>query len=233
VRQAFVYTPPGYDANPSARYPVLYLVQGMGEDQRAWVEQGRLAEILDNLIARGEAQEMIVVVEDAGTAAGYAPRGGSGRGATGRGRGNAGAAFPQIFISETVPMIDATYRTIADREHRAMAGASLGAAQMFQITQDHVDLFSHVGSFSAPFGYPAVPSGYDGLLGDPDEFTKRIKTLYVSAGSTEANAGARMFQEQLEAAGIAHTYYEAPGNGHGWHTWRKSLHGFVQLLFKD
>jgi RNA polymerase sigma factor (sigma-70 family) len=232
VRQAFVYTPPSYDVKPAARFPVLYLVQGMGEDQRAWIEQGRLAEIMDNLIARGEAREMIVVVEDAGTAAGYAPRGG-GRGGAGRSRGNAAAAFPQVFISETVPMIDATYRTAADREHRAMAGASLGAAQMFQITQDHLDLFSHVGSFSAPFGYPGVPFGYDGLLSDPDAFAKRIATLYVSAGSTEANAGARMFHEQLEAAGIAHTYYEAPGNGHGWHTWRKSLYGFAQLLFKE
>jgi RNA polymerase sigma factor (sigma-70 family) len=229
VRQAFVYTPPRYDASPTTRYPVLYLVQGMGEDQRAWVEQGRLAEIMDNLIATAAAREMIVVVEDPGTAAGFAPRGGGRRE---RG-GNAGAPFPQVFISETVPMIDATYRTIPSREHRAMAGASLGAAQVFQITQDHLDLFAHVGSFSAPFGYPAVPSGFDGLLSDPDAFAGRVKTLYVSAGGAESNAGARMFHEQLDAAGIAHTYYEAPGNGHGWHAWRKSLHGFVQLLFKD
>ena len=130
-------------------------------------------------------------------------------------------------------MIDATYRTIADREHRAMAGASLGATQVFQITQDHPDLFSHVGSFSAPFGYPVVPTGYDGLLGDPTEFAKRVKVLYVSAGGAESNEGARMFHDQLQAAEVAHVYYEAPGNGHGWHAWRKSLHGFAQLLFKD
>lgn len=233
VRQAFVYTPPGYDEKPQRRYPVLYLLHGIGEDQRAWVEQGRVGEIMDNLIARGEAKEMIVVVEDAGTAAGYAPRGAGGGRRPGRGRGDARAAFAQIFISETIPMVDATYRTIADREHRAMAGTSQGAAQTLQVTQDHLDLFAYVGSFSAVIGYPAVPSGYGGLLGDPDEFAKRVRVLYVSAGGTENNPGAREFREQLEAAGVPHVYYEAPGNGHGWHAWRKSLHGFVQLLFKD
>jgi RNA polymerase sigma factor (sigma-70 family) len=232
TRQAFVYTPPGYDGKPRQRYPVLYLLAGIGEDQRAWAEQGRIGEIMDNLIARGAAEEMIVVMEDAGTAAGYAPRGAGGR-RQGRGRGDARAAFAQVFISETIPMIDATYRTIPERGHRAMAGTSQGAAQTLQITQDRLDLFAYVGSFSAVIGYPAVPSGYGGLLGDPDEFAKRVRVLYVSSGGTENNSGAREFHDQLEAAGVAHVYYEAPGNGHGWHAWRKSLHGFAQLLFKD
>jgi len=232
TRQAFVYTPPGYDENPQRRYPVLYLLHGIGEDQRAWVEQGRLGEIMDNLIARGEAKEMIVVVEDAGTAAGYAPRVGNRR--PGRGRvSDARAAFAQVFITETIPMIDAAYRTIPDREHRAMAGTSQGAAQTLQITQDRLDTFAYIGSFSAVIGYPAVPSGYGGLLGDPDEFAKRVRVLYLSAGGTENNSGAREFHAQLEAAGVAHVYYEAPGNGHGWHAWRKSLHGFAQLLFNQ
>jgi enterochelin esterase family protein len=231
VRQAFVYTPPGYDAKPKARYPVLYLLHGMGEDQRGWVEQGHADAILDNLIAQGKAQEMIVVMEDAGTGAGYAPRGG--RGAIAGGRGNLGRAFPQILASETIPMIDATYRTIPDRDHRAMAGVSLGGTQTFQITQDHLDKFAYVGSFSAPFGYPAIPAGYGGLLGSPDEFAQQVKVLYVSIGGTENNIGARMFHQQLEGAGIPHVYFEAPGTANGWQTWRKSLYGFAPLLFKD
>jgi enterochelin esterase family protein len=232
VRHAFVYTPPGYDAKPKARYPVLYLLHGMGEDQRGWVEQGQVDAILDNLIAQGKSKEMIVVMEDAGTGAGYAPRSG-GRGAIGDGRGNPGRAFPQILASETIPMIDATYRTIPDRDHRAMAGVSLGGTQTFQITQDHLDKFAHVGSFSAPFGYPAIPAGYGGLLGSPDEFAQQIKVLYVSVGGTENNIGARMFHQQLDGAGIPHVYFEAPGTANGWQTWRKSLYGFAQLLFKD
>jgi enterochelin esterase family protein len=232
VRQAFVYTPPGYDEKPQQRYPVLYLLHGVGEDQRAWVEQGRVAEIMDNLIARGAAKEMLVVVEDAGTAAGHAPRIAGGVGAR-RGRGESRTTFARVFISETVPMIDATYRTLRGREHRAMAGTSQGGTQTLQITQDHLDAFAYAGSFSAVIGYPAVPWGYGGLLGDPDAFAKRMRVLYVSAGGTENNPGAREFHEQLEAGGVAHVYYEAPGNGHGWHTWRKSLHGFAPLLFRD
>ncbi|MCY2953904.1 MAG: sigma-70 family RNA polymerase sigma factor [Planctomycetota bacterium] len=232
VRQAFVYTPPGYDAKPAVRYPVLYLLHGMGEDQRGWVEQGHADAILDNLIAQGTSREMIVVMEDAGTGAGYAPRSG-GRGAIGGGRGNLGRAFSQILTSETIPMIDATYRTIPDRDHRAMAGVSLGGTQTFQITQDHLDKFAHVGSFSAPFGYPAIPTGYGGLLGSPDEFAQQIKVLYVSVGGTENNIAARMFHQQLEGAGISHVFFEAPGTANRWQTWRKSLYGFAPLLFKD
>jgi enterochelin esterase family protein len=232
VRQAFVYTPPGYDAKPAVRYPVLYLLNGMGEDQRGWVEQGQVDAILDNLIAQGKSKEMIVVMEDAGTGAGYAPRS-SGRGAIGGGRDNLGKTFPQIVTSETIPMIDVAYRTIPDRDHRAMAGVSLGGTQTFQITQDHLDEFAHVGSFSAPFGYPAIPAGYGGLLGSPDEFAQQVKVLYVSVGGEENNIGARMFHQQLEGAGVPHVYFEAPGTANGWQTWRKSLYGFAPLLFQD
>ncbi len=229
-RQAFVYTPPGYDEKPTVRYPVLYLLHGMGEDQRAWVEQGRVDAILDNLIAQGKAREMIVVIEDAGTGAGFAPRD-AGRG--GRGRGTLGSGFRQLFIAETVPMIDAAYRTIPDRDHRAMAGVSMGGTVTFQVTQEYLEKFAYVGSFSTTFGYPAIPAGYGGLLGSPDEFAQQVKVLYVSVGGTENSIAARMFHQQLEGAGIPHVYYEAPGNAHGWHTWRKSLYGFAQLLFKD
>jgi RNA polymerase sigma factor (sigma-70 family) len=233
TRQAFVYTPASYDAMPDVRYPVLYLLPGMGEDESAWVDQGRVAAILDNLIAQGRASAMIVVVEDAGTAAGYAERGGS-RGTRGRGgRSDWGGNFPQVFVSETIPMIDATYRTIPDREHRAMAGTSLGATQVLQISQDNLDKFAYVGSFSAPFGYPVVPTGYNGLLGRPDEFAQRVKVFYISAGVNENNTAAQMFHDQLENAGISHFFFEASGNFHGWQTWRKSLYGMVPLLFRN
>jgi enterochelin esterase family protein len=132
-------------------------------------------------------------------------------------------------------MIDSTYRTIPDREHRAMAGLSLGGTQTFQITQANLDKFAWIGAFSPPFGFPDVKTGYNGLMADPGAFAKQVKLLYVSMGSAEAGSGtggARGYHESLEAAGIRHVYYESPGTAHEWQTWRKSIYGFAPLLFR-
>ncbi|HWL62050.1 MAG TPA: alpha/beta hydrolase-fold protein [Steroidobacteraceae bacterium] len=272
ARQAYIYTPPGYDANPAKRYPVLYLQHGMGEDRRAWPHQGRTNFILDNLIAEGRAVPMIVVMEDGGITPGIGGGGGApgpGRGgppgagappggaragggpaggppaggppgAGGPPRGGMGGAGPALdmpftkqIITDVIPMVDANYRTIADREHRAMAGLSLGGTQTYQITQANLDKFSHIGIFSAPFGFPGVETGYNGLLKKPAEFAKQVKVFYVSMGSKEAASTGRAIHEELEKAGVKHTYLETPGTGHEFQTWRKSLHGFTQLLFKD
>ncbi|HVT79822.1 MAG TPA: alpha/beta hydrolase-fold protein, partial [Phycisphaerae bacterium] len=228
TREAIVYTPPSYDARPLARYPVLYLLPGMGEDQHAWTQQGHAAAILDNLIAEGRAREMIVVMEEAGTSRGLAGRGGRGRGRT-----EYGGNFPQMFITETLPMIDASYRTIPDREHRAIAGVSLGGTQAFQLTQENLEQFAYVGAFSAPFGYPAVPAGYNGLLARPDEFAQRFKLLFFSAGTGENLIAAQVFHDQLDNAGVPHIFYEALGTLPGWQSWRPSLHEMAPLLFQD
>jgi enterochelin esterase family protein len=228
TREAIVYTPPSYDARPLARYPVLYLLPGMGENQHAWTEQGHAGAILDNLIAEGRAKEMIVVMEEAGTSGGLAKHG-----PRGRGRAEYGGNFPQIFTSETVPMIDAAYRTIPDRDHRAIAGASLGGTQVFQITQDSLEQFAYAGAFSAPFAYPAVPEGYDGLLARPDEFKRRVKLLFFSAGAAENLIAAQEFHDQLDNAGIPHVFYEVPRTSPGWQSWRPSLHEMAPLLFQN
>ena len=253
TRQAFVYTPPGYDQNTKTRYPVLYLQHGMGEDRRAWPTQGRTNLILDNLIAEKKAVPMIVVMEDGGITPGAAgARGGAGRGAApaggggppaaappaggarggGGGRGLAPMPFVTAVVNDVAPMIDKTYRTIPDREHRAMAGLSLGGTQTYQITQANLDKFAYVGIFSAPFGFPGVETGYDGLLKKPDEFAKRVRLFYVSMGSKEGASTGRSVHEELEKAGIKHVYYESPGTAHEFQTWRRSLHGFAQQLFK-
>lgn len=175
-----------------------------------------------------------------GGAAGAGPAAGGvrgpGRGGPGGpgGRGGFWDAFGQVLIADTIPMIDSTYRTIADREHRAMAGLSLGGTQTYQITQANLDKFASIGIFSAPFGFPGVESGYGGLLQKPEEFDKQVKVFYISMGSKEGPTTGRAPAEQLKAAGIKHvTYYEAPGTGHEFQTWRKSLHGFAQLLFRE
>jgi enterochelin esterase family protein len=131
-------------------------------------------------------------------------------------------------------MIDSTFRTIPDRQHRAMAGLSLGGTQTWGITQAHLDTFSYIGSFSAPFGYPEVPDGYNGLFGDPAAFAKQVNVLFISAGNggDMGVTGSQALHQALGKAGIKHVYYESPGTGHEWLTWRRSLHEFAPLLFQ-
>jgi len=228
TRRCFVYTPPDYDMNLTAHYPVLYLQHGMGEDARGWATQGRVGFILDNLIAEGKARPMLVVMDDGGITPGRmgGPRGGPG--------GQFWDKFTQVLIGDIIPMIDETYRTIPDRQHRAMAGLSLGGTQTWEITQAHLDHFAYLGSFSAPFGFPEVPGGFNGLLGDPAAFAKQVNVLFVSVGSAEGGmtGGSRTFHQALEKAGIKHIYYESPGTAHEWQTWRRSLHEFAPLLFQ-
>jgi enterochelin esterase-like enzyme len=229
IRCCFVYTPPGYDTNTTAQYPVLYLQHGMGEDARGWSDQGRAGFILDNLIAGGKAKPMLVVMDDGGITPG----------AMGGPRKDGGAnfwdKFGPILIADIIPMIDSTYRTIPDREHRAMAGLSLGGAQTMQITQAHLGQFAYIGVFSAPFGFPKIPGGYNGLLGDPVAFARQVKVLFISYGSAGdlAARGTKPFHQELEKAGVKHVYYESPGTGHEWQTWRRSLHEFAPLLFQN
>ena len=115
--------------------------------------------------------------------------------------GGAGPAldmpFTKQIITDVIPMVDANYRTIADREHRAMAGLSLGGTQTYQITQANLDKFSHIGIFSAPFGFPGVETGYNGLLKKPAEFARQVKVFYVSMGSKEAASTGRAIHEEL------------------------------------
>ena len=255
-RHAYIYIPPGYDKNTSQRYPVLYLQHGMGEDRRAWSNQGRANFILDNLIAEGKAKPMIIVMEDGGIAAGFGgsrrqgprPAAGQGQGqgqrpAAGQGGGQrqgggpGGMAsfwgeFGSALIKDLIPMVDANYRTLTDREHRAIAGLSLGGTQTYEISQANLDKFANIGVFSAPFGFPGVETGYNGLLKKPEEFNKQVKVFYISMGSKEGANSGRGIHEQLDAAGINNVYYEAPGTAHEFQTWRKSLHGFAQLLFQ-
>jgi enterochelin esterase family protein len=315
-RQAWIYTPAEYDKDPTKRFPVLYLQHGMGEDRRAWSQQGRTNFILDNLIAEGKAVPMIVVMEDGGISQGMGGGGGrggapGGRGGMPGGRGGAPGAAPggrggapgamgpvsddQLFfvgappagaggppggmgggpggpgmgggrgmgggmggrggmggmgggrgpgggmggmnmpfttqiIADVIPMVDANYRTIADRDHRAMAGLSLGGTQTYQITTANKDKFAYVGIFSAPFGFP----GMNAYAPSADEFDKTFKMFFISMGGKEAAGSGRDPANQLKEAGVKHvTYFEAPGTAHEFQTWRKSLHEFAPMLFKN
>ena len=131
-----------YDADASARYPVLYLQHGSGEDETGWTFQGHANLILDNLIAEKKAVPMIIVMDN-----GYAsaPAGLFGPSAP---RGPGTAAFEDVMIQEVIPIIDSTFRTIPDRDHRAMAGLSMGANQALHLATDHLDTFAYLAGFS-------------------------------------------------------------------------------------
>ncbi len=172
-RRCFVYTPPDYDTNPGARYPVLYLQHGWGEDERGWPVQGRVNFILDNLIAAGKTKAMIIVMDN-GSAGMFRP-GSRGRSTGlsgseprpaasdaqaprpadrpgGRGGPDMSNVFERVVINDLIPMIDSTYRTIADREHRAIAGLSMGGMQAFNIALNNLDKFVYIGGFSGGGG---------------------------------------------------------------------------------
>ena len=186
-RHALVYLPPKYDTQSSVRYPVLYLQHGAGEDETGWIRQGHANFIMDNLLAAGKCKPMILVM-----AYGYArPANQPSPDLTGKPFGSPEMrqamqqmfqAFADDLTQVLVPYIDTNFRTIADRDHRAMAGLSMGGMQTFQITFDHLDMFSYIGRFSGAgmaFGnqQPDLKTAYNGALADPTAFAKRVHLL--------------------------------------------------------
>lgn len=225
-RRAFVYTPPGYDGAAGARYPVLYLQHGAGEDERGWTTQGRANFILDNLIAAKKAKPMLVVMDN-----GYADPADHPGSRLFDFRG-----FEAVLTGELVPKIDAAYRTLADRDHRALAGLSMGGMQALQIGLAHTDLFAAIGAFSAPpFGKFDVTTAYNGAFRDAAAFNTKVRLLWLGAGTAEKPfaTGLRAMHEVLDQAGVKHVVFESQDTAHEWQTWRRSLHDFAPRLFQD
>ena len=249
-RHALVYLPAGYDTQAKTRYPVLYLQHGGGEDETGWVRQGRANFILDNLIAEGKAKPMIVVM-----AYGYARRAGQpaqnpgppppGPPAPGaqdarlRAMGEMASAFQADMTEALIPFIDSTFRTVANRDNRAMAGLSMGGFQTFQITLNRLDLFSHIGGFSGAGGLGGraldPKTDFNGAFADPKAFAKKVRVLWLGIGTAEPERmreGIRGFHKALTDAGIDHVYVESQGTDHEWQTWRRNLHDFAPRLFR-
>ena len=242
-RRAFVYTPPDYDKNSRTRYPVLYLQHGSGENETSWSNQGYVNFILDNLIAAGRAKPMIIVMErgyapyERPTPAQPRPPAGAARGAGGGGdRGTlSGSPLETLFINDLIPMIDATFRTLANPRNRAMAGLSMGSGQTLGITLRNLDKFSWIGLFSgsAPSGDLSSKTRFNGVFANPAEFNKRVHLLFMSAGTAENADRAIAAAEALKKAGITGAVaYASQGTAHEWHTWRRSLYEFAPRLFK-
>jgi enterochelin esterase family protein len=183
----------------------LYLQHGAGKNETGWGNQGYANLILDNLIAQGKAKPMIIVMNNGGG-------------------GGMGGGFAEPF--QTIILTDANFRTLVDREHRGLAGLSMGGMQTHDIAMAHLDTFSHIGIFS---GGTITPQE----AGDAATFNPKVKVLFISLGSKENPASAQANHVALTAAGIKNHFYVAPGTAHEWHTWRKSLYEFAPLLFQD
>lgn len=221
ARRAMVYTPPGYDQAVDKRYPVLYLQHGAGEDERGWTNQGKLNFILDNLIAAGKAKPMMVVMDK-----GYAQRAGQPFSTQFDFR-----VFEEVLLGDLVPKIDASFRSLAERNHRAMAGLSMGAMQTLQIAPKHLETFSHIGLFS---GLLRNAKDMDAIV-NHSSFNAEVRLFWLGAGSAEERfvKDLKTIREKLEKAGIKHVIYESPGTAHEWQTWRRCLYEFAPRLFRD
>ena len=234
-RRLTVYTPAGYETS-KAKYPVLFVLHGIGGDEDAWVTQGRATQILDNLIARGQAKPMIVVFTNGNISEEAAPLENS----TGYTRptmslpqtmeGTFETAFPEI-----VKFIDSRYRTIAKKQSRAICGLSMGGFHTLNISLNYPDLFNYSGMFSAAIGVtdPSISPIYqdfDAKLAT--YFSKKPALLWIGIGKTDFLIQANNeFRAKLDAAGYPYRYMETDG-GHIWRNWRIYLSEFVPLLFK-
>ncbi len=246
MRHGYVYLPNEYYTNPTKKFPVLYLQHGMGENETGWSAQGKTGIIMDNLIAAGKATPFIIYMDNGldtrrpgdpdpaqmrrmGPPQGQRPQGGR-PGGFGRGFGNFAEAFQQILLKDIIPMVEKNYRVIADTEHRAMAGLSMGGMQTHAITLANPTTFAYVGMFSGGTFNTEE-------LKDAADFKKTNKVLFMSAGGretrmAEGDGSVGKAAEDLKKMGINAHSYVSPETAHEWQTWRRSLYQFAQLLFK-
>ena len=225
MKRAFVYVPVGYGKNldkkgnvvakgTQKRYPVLYLQHGWGENETSWPVQGRVNHIMDNLIADGKCEPFIVVMT-------YGMTNDFKFGSLGRG-GDFHSAFEKVLIDELIPYIDANFNTIADRDHRAMAGLSMGGMETHLITLDRPDVF----------GYWGLLSGGLYTKEELDKASVKPHLVFMSTGEKENPVGTRKAADDLNAAGYNAMSHVSEGTAHEFLTWRRALHEMAPKLFK-
>ncbi|MEZ4906893.1 MAG: alpha/beta hydrolase-fold protein [Saprospiraceae bacterium] len=235
TRRCFVYTPPDYDKNTKMKYPVLYLQHGWAEDETGWSSQGKMNFIMDNLLAEGKIVPMIVVMDN-GDISGLpfnVVDWNAAQSITSTGKGK--IEFQELIIREIIPMIDNTYRTIPDRNHRAMAGLSWGGLQTFEIVFNNMDKFAYLGAFSGALRIREdidITELYNGLLKNPDKINSDMKLIWMGTGTEEGN-WSQSFRDRLINLGVKNiVFYESQNTAHEWLTWRRCLKEFSEKLFK-
>ena len=226
-RRALVYTPAEYETKRHKRYPVLYLQHGMSEDETSWTKAGLMHNIMDNLIAAKECVPMIVVMEsgdinrpmlkpgDENPFAGFL---------------TFGKSFYDVMTNDLIPMIDKTFRTKKDSDHRAMAGLSWGGRQAMEIVTSNMDKFSYIGDFSGALLLQNLKEDFGGILSRPDEFNRKIHYFFIGYGGAGDFGPSDV--KALENSGIRFHAYESSGTAHEFLTWRRCLKEFLPHLFK-
>ncbi|MGP1622428.1 alpha/beta hydrolase-fold protein [Bacteroides heparinolyticus] len=234
-RRLTVYTPAGYETS-GKRYPVFYLLHGMGGDEEAWIALGRTSQILDNLIAQGKAKPMIVVMTNGNAAQEAAP-----------GESSLGFAAPNMQLPKTmegsfeaafpdvVKFIDKNFRTVANKKNRAIAGLSMGGFHSMHISKQYPDMFDYVGLFSAAImpNKDAKSPVYEDIEGKLKvQFSKKPALYWIAIGKTDFLYKANEdYRKMLDEKGYKYSYYET-GEGHIWKNWRIYLTEFAPQLFK-
>ena len=235
-RRMTVYTPAGYEDSGSRRYPVLYLLHGMGGDEDAWMTLGRATQILDNLIAQGKAEPMIVVMPNGNAGLPSAP----GEGPEGlyqpmtRPMKTMEGSYEAAFM-DIVKYVDSHYRTVKKKSGRAIAGLSMGGFHSYHISKQYENTFDYVGLFSA--AVREMEDGGSGVYADFDakiarQFGNGLKLYYIAIGKDDFlyQENVRL-REYLDQHGYPYEYVESDG-GHIWRNWRVYLTDFAQRLFK-
>jgi len=222
TRRSLIYTPPGYSA--AKKYPVLYLLHGIGGDEKEWYSGGSPQVILDNLYAQGAVEPMIVVLPN-----GRAIKDDSSKGnimAPDKVQGFAN--FENDLLSDLIPYIESKYPVYTDKDHRAIAGLSMGGGQTLNFGLGHLDKFSWVGSFSAA---PNTKTPQE-LLPDAEAAKKQLKLLWISCGASDGLITySKRTHDYFTEKGVPHIYYIEPGV-HDFKVWKNGLYMFSQLIFK-
>lgn len=223
-RHLTIYTPPGYASQPETSYPVLYLLHGGGDDDRGWTLMGRVHAIMDNLLAEGKVEPMIIAMPlgQAVPRTAYM---------TSRQNMNT-PLFEKDFFAHVLPLVESTYRTKQDRTYRAMAGLSMGGGQTDQIGLAHLDTFSAIGILSA--GMRDFDQRHAALLDNPESTNKQLNLFFIGCGTldTLAYEGTEAMHSLLVEKDIHHVYWTLEGAGHTWVVWRTALYDeFLPLLW--
>jgi len=221
-RKALIYTPPGY--SEEKKYPVLYLLHGIGGDETEWLKGGQPQVILDNLYALNKVEPMIVVMpngramkDDRATGNVMAPD-----------KVKAFATFEQDLLNDLIPFIEATYAAIGDREHRAITGLSMGGGQSLNFGLGNLDKFAWVGGFSSA---PNTRKPEE-LVPDPAKAREMLKLLWISCGDKDGFISfSQRTHDYLQTKEVPHVYFIEPGY-HDFKVWKSGLYRFSQLLFK-
>lgn len=240
-RQLWVYTPAGYDDDPSRRFPVLYLQHGSGEYETSWSKQGRAGIILDNLVAAGLAEPMIVVMGSGYASPPPPPRmPGVGTAPSAADASRSIDEFADLLITDVIPTIDRHYRTITDRDHRALAGLLMSGRQALAVGFGHLDTFGWIAGLSPAVWLRSAENQSWAIDEDWVDASMaaanglRPHYVFLSAGTAEPRfvEGVDDLDQMLTSAGVAHTVYISPDTGHEWTTWRRSLVELASLLFR-